>query len=51
MYKPFPSRGGAPFALKLSTCAFVSVSKVMLICTSDLNLVYLLLSNWYHLGA
>lgn len=49
--KPFPSRGGAPFALKLSTCAFVSVSRVILICISDLNLVYLLLSNWYHLGA
>lgn len=51
MHKPFPSRGGAPFALKLSTGAFESVSKAMLICISDLNLVYLLLSNGYHFGA
>lgn len=51
MHKPFPSRGGAPLALKLSTGAFVSVSKAMLICISALNLVYLLLNSWYHFGA
>lgn len=50
-YLPFPSLGGASFALKPSTSAFESVSNTTPTCISDLNLVYLLLSRGYHLGA
>lgn len=50
-YSPFPSLGGASFALKSSTSAFESVSNATPICISGLNLGYLLLSKGYHLGA
>lgn len=50
-YLPFPSLGGASFALKSSTSAFESASNATPICISGLNLGYLLLSKGYHLGA
>jgi len=50
-YSPFPSLGGASFALKPSTSAFESVSNTTPTCISDLNLAYLLLSRGYHFGA
>lgn len=49
-YLPLPSLGGASFALKPSTNAFVSVSNTTPTCISDLNLEYLLLSRGYHFG-
>lgn len=50
-YLPFPSLGGASFALKSSASAFESASNATPICISGLNLGYLLLSKGYHLGA